>query len=62
MSKVKCFTCGRMGRYVVQCPNKKGKKRQGVAASADVDGFVAMFDSECVLVVSLATHVTSSRA
>jgi len=43
-------------------PNKKGKKKHGVPALVDVDDFVAIFDLECALVVSLATHVTSSRA
>ena len=62
MSKVKCFACGKMGHYAIQCPNKKGKKKQGVEASTDVDDFAAMFDSECALVVSLATHITSSLA
>lgn len=62
MSKVKCFACGKMGHYTVQCPNKKDRKKQGVATSTDVDDFVAMFGSECALVVSLATHVTSSCA
>eukprot|EP00253_Pinus_taeda_P032489 PITA_32489 len=62
MSKVKCFACGKMGHCVVQCPNKKGKMKQGVAASVDVDDFATIFDSECALVASLATHVTSSHA
>lgn len=62
MSKVKCFSCGNMGHYVVKCRNKKGKKKQGFAAIADVDEFATMFDSECALVVSLANQVTSSCA
>lgn len=62
MRKVKFFSCGKMGHYVVQRPNKKGNKKQGVVASANVDNFAAMFDSECALVVILATHVTSTRA
>lgn len=62
MSKVKCFARGKMGHCVVQYPNKKGKKEQRFLASANVDDFVAMFDSECALVVSLATRATSSRA
>ena len=45
ISKVKCFSCGKMGHYVVQCPNKNGKKKQGVAALVDVDDFAAIFDS-----------------
>jgi len=45
MRKVKCFSCGKMSHYVVQCPIKKGKKKQGVAPSMDLDVFMDMFDS-----------------
>jgi len=70
MSKVKLFACGKMGHYVVQCPNKKGKKKKDVVASTEVDEFTSRFYiefasstkvDEFALVVSLATRVTSSR-
>jgi len=51
-----------MSHYVVQCPNKKGEKKQGVAPSANVDDFAIMFDSECALVVSLATRAICSSS
>lgn len=54
MSKVKCFACGKLGHYVVQCPNKKGKKK-GIADSTKVDEFASRFDIEFSLVASLAS-------
>ena len=38
LSKVKCFSCNKMGHYAVVCPNKKKKKKQ-IAASTKVDEF-----------------------
>lgn len=60
-----------MGHYVVQCPNKKRKKKYGATTSIEVDKFDSIFDTnfalsaeadEFALEVSLATHVTSSHA
>ena len=48
-----------MGHYAGQCPNKKKKKKQRIAASVEVDDFVARFQSE----FSLCTgHVERERA
>lgn len=49
MSKVKCFACGKIGHYVVQCPNKKNKKNHRAVASVEVDEFTSIFDTELAL-------------
>jgi len=43
-------------------PTRRVRRNKELVVSADVDDFAAMFDSECALVVILATHVTSSHA
>jgi hypothetical protein len=57
MRKVKCFACHKLGKYIVQCPNKKKKQ---VAASTDMEDFSSKFDREFSLVTCLATCSVSS--
>ena len=55
MSKVKRFTCHKIGHYAIQCPSKKkGKGKTKVAVSAeDDDKFAAGFAIE----FSLASYL-----
>ena len=46
LSTVKCFACHKMGHYVATCPNKKKQQQQQTAASAEIEDFVARFQSE----------------
>jgi hypothetical protein len=44
MSKVKCFSCNKMGNYVVQCLNRKNKKRGGTSTSTEEDDVSSQFE------------------
>ena len=44
-SKVKCWSCLKMGHYAIVCPKKKKKgKNQTMAASAEIEDFSDRFD------------------
>ena len=46
-SKVKCWSCQKMGHYAVVCPEKKKKgKNQTMAASVEIEDFSDSFDRE----------------
>ena len=58
LSIVKCFAYHKMGHYAATCPDKKKKKKQQTTASAEIDDFVATFQSE----FSLCTgHIERER-
>jgi len=50
MSKVKCFSCKRMGHYAGQCPNRK-KKLGGTSTTIDEAEFQAQFERECAFLI-----------
>jgi hypothetical protein len=62
LSKVKCFSCHKMGHYASQCPKKKkGKeKTQQVATSAEtqVKEFVEKFEKDFLLVSCLSGTIS----
>ena len=61
MSKVKCWTCQKMGHYVVTCPEKKNKgKGKNDAASTEIDEFASQFEREFSFISSLTTSVAPS--
>ena len=45
MNTVKCFGCHEIGHYADTCLNNN-KKKQQIAASAEIDDFTAIFQSE----------------
>lgn len=58
MRKVKCFACQNFGHYVLQCQNKKKKKK--VATYVEVDEFVAQLKNNFSLLVYHSLNVASS--
>jgi hypothetical protein len=46
LSKVKFWCCQTMGHYAVTCPERKKKKTQNMASSAEVDDFSSRFDQD----------------
>ena len=59
MSKVKCFACQKMGHYAGQCPNKK-KKKQQIAATAEIDEFAVRFERDFSLFAGVRVERASS--
>ena len=59
MGKVKCFACQKLGHYAGQCPNKK-KKKQQIAASAEIDEFAARFERDFSLFAGVSVERVSS--
>lgn len=58
MSKVKCYTCHKMGHYAGQCPHMRKKH---VAAFPEVDDFISQFDGQFCLSTCLASNSTVAR-
>jgi hypothetical protein len=58
-SKVRCYTCKKMGHYSSQCPHKheKGKKKKHHAHVADVEEHKSK-DEEFVFVLALTGTIT----
>jgi hypothetical protein len=50
MSTVRCFACGEMRHYVQQCPKKKRKKQDGMAATTKEEEFASQFERECAFI------------
>ena len=61
MSKVKCWSCHRMGYYAVVCLENKNKgKGKNVVASAQIDDFASNFEREFSFIASLSITITPS--
>ena len=59
MSRVKCFACQKMGNYAGKCPNKK-KKKQQIAAIAEIDEFAVRFERDFSLFAGVGVERASS--
>jgi hypothetical protein len=58
MSKVKCFSCKKMGHYARQCPNRK-KKQGGTVATIDEAEFQAQLERECAFLICCSSVETT---